>query len=442
MRNRLKYQAEHDDLTGIANRAKLSSFLQEAVSAANASGWQIGIIHFDLDHFKEINDSHGHGVGDAVLRHAAHVLETVLGDKGLAARAGGDEFVAVVCAPCSREQMQSLANRLLDGLRVPFKVDSQSLRVSVSVGLVLAEGTRSSVSDLINCADLALYAAKKSGRNQIAWYTETLGVAHRQKRQTMALLDRDLEAGKLTLLLEPQYSFEHRRVIGYEATACWQTPSRELVNPVDMLSPQEDAKHIAKIERFALRSGIAEIKRLRERSAQSLFLSVNLTGASLKDAEFKRNVETLCEEAVFARQDIVIELDEKIIRLGEADGLADYLGKISDLGCQISLDRFGSGHGGAGQLIHLNADRVKISPLLIAGLADSPGQQHLVEAIIRLAATLGLKTSAAGVDRAEEADILRRSGCSVIQGNVISKPLTPADAELHLRDFRPQFGLQ
>ncbi|POF29820.1 putative bifunctional diguanylate cyclase/phosphodiesterase [Roseibium marinum] len=442
VRNTLKYQAEHDDLTGIANRAKLSSFLQETVSAANETGRQVGIIHFDLDHFKEINDSHGHSVGDAVLQHAAHVLKSVLGDKGLAARTGGDEFIAVVSEPCSREQMQSLGNRILDGLAKPVKVDSQSLKVSVSVGLVLADGAKSSASELINCADMALYAAKKTGRSRIAWYTEALGAAHRQKRMTMAQLDEDLETGRLTLLLEPQYSFEHRRIIGYEAFACWLHPSRGLVDPVEMLSSQEDVKHIAKIEHFALRRGIAEIKRLRETSTHPFFLSVNLTGASLKDPGFRDAVEELCDENMFARQDIVIELDEKIIRLNESDGLADHLGKISELGCQIALDKFGSGHGGAGQLIHLNADGLKISRLLIAGLRDGTSQQQLVESIIRLAATLGLKTSAVGVDTQEQAEILRKSGCGVIQGEVISKPLTPREAETHIRDFVPQFEMQ
>ncbi|WP_199823712.1 EAL domain-containing protein [Labrenzia sp. OB1] len=438
-RKTLKHQAEHDDLTGIANRAKLSKFLQEAVSAANEAERNIGIIHFDLDHFKEINDSHGHGVGDAVLRHAANVLKSVLGDRGLAARTGGDEFIAVVCEPCSREELQALGSRLLDGLAKPVKVDSLSLQVSVSVGLVLAENAKSSASELINRADMALYAAKKSGRSRIAWYTDSLGAAHRHKRMTMAQLDQDLESGRLTLLLEPQYSFEHQRIIGYEASACWLHPSQGLVDPVEMLSVQEDFKRIARIEHFALRGGITEIKRLRETSNHPFFLSVNLTGASLKDAGFKDAVADLCEENLFARQDIVVELDESIIRLDEPEGLGDHLGKISELGCQIALDKFGSGNGGAGQLIHLNANRVKISPLLISGLRDGTSQQQLVESIIRLAVTLGLETSAAGVNTPEEAGILRKSGCAVIQGEVISKPMTPRQAELHFQDFMPQF---
>ncbi|WP_299815361.1 EAL domain-containing protein [uncultured Roseibium sp.] len=438
-RKTLKHQAEHDDLTGIANRAKLSQFLQEAVAAANETGRRIGIIHFDLDHFKEINDGHGHGVGDAVLQHAAHVLQSVLGDRGLAARTGGDEFIAVVCEPCSREQMQSLGNRILDSMAKPVMVDGQSLQVSVSVGLVLAKDAKCSVSELINRADMALYAAKKSGRSRIAWYTDSLGAAHRHKRMTMAQLDQDLESGRLSLLLEPQYSFEHRRIVGYEASACWLHPSQGLVDPVEMLSMQEDVKRIAGIEHFALRSGIAEIKRLRETSNHPFFLSVNLTGASLKDAGFKEAVEELCEENLFARQDIIVELDEKIIRLDEPEGLGDHLGKISELGCQIALDKFGSGNGGAGQLIHLNANGLKISPLLISGLRDGTSQQQLVESIIRLADTLGLKTSAAGVNTEEEAGILRKSGCSVIQGEVISKPMTPRQAEVHIRDFVPEF---
>ncbi|MDN3720333.1 GGDEF domain-containing protein [Roseibium salinum] len=193
VRSRLKHQAEHDDLTGVANRAKLTSFLQERVSAAAGPESLIGIVHVDLDHFKDINDSHGHCAGDTVLRHTADVLKSVMGDKGLVARIGGDEFVAVVSDPLGPEEMETIGKKILDGLAKPVKVDHQNLKVAGSVGLVLADGTKASSSELIHRADLALYAAKKSGRSQFAWYTDALGAAHRHKRMTMAQLDQDLE---------------------------------------------------------------------------------------------------------------------------------------------------------------------------------------------------------------------------------------------------------
>lgn len=173
-RIRLKHQAEHDDLTGVANRAKLNAYLKERVAEGTAGNAQIGIIHFDLDHFKDINDSHGHGAGDAVLRHVAMVMSRVLGDKGVVARIGGDEFVAVVADPSGPGEMEDLGNRILEGLAKPVRVDRHELRVAGSVGLVLAKTATASASELINCADIALYAAKRSGRSQISWYTDAL----------------------------------------------------------------------------------------------------------------------------------------------------------------------------------------------------------------------------------------------------------------------------
>ncbi len=434
-RNKLKLQAERDDLTGVANRNKLNSFLHERASTRQDEPGLIGIIHCDLDHFKDINDSHGHSAGDTVLCHAAEVLKTVLRGKGLVARIGGDEFIAVVSDPAGPQQMETLGKEILEGLSRPVKVDHQTLSVAGSVGLVLADGSKTGVSELINRADLALYAAKKSGRRQIAWYTDALGAAHRHRRMTMAQLDTDLENGGLTLLLEPQFDLVRERIVGYEASAYWLHPTEGLVDPVSLLSSQEDLKRFAQIERFALSRGLVEVKFLRDTSDLPLFLSVNLTAASIKEPGFLTWFTQLCDDHQFDCRDIVIELDESIVRLDEPDGLVSSLGGLTDLGCQIALDMFGSGHGGAGQLIHLNADRLKLSPGLVKGLAPGSKQHRLVQAIIRLTKNLGLVVSAAGVKTPEQIDMLEALGCTIIQGEAVSAPLSPREAEIHLQDF-------
>lgn len=434
-RIRLKHQAEHDDLTGVANRAKLNAYLKERVAEGTAGNAQIGIIHFDLDHFKDINDSHGHGAGDTVLRHVAMVMSRVLGNKGLVARIGGDEFVAVVANPSGPGEMEDLGNRILEGLAKPVRVDRHELRVAGSVGLVLAETATASASELINCADIALYAAKRSGRSQISWYTDALGAAHRHRRMIQAQLDEDLENGGLSLMMIPQYDLESRRIIGYEVTACWLHPSEGLVDPVSLLSTHEDVKRIAHIERFALLEGLSQVRRLRELSNTAFFLSVNLSGASLKEKGFVEQLRQAACEAGFKTDDIVVELDEKIIRFDEPDGLAGSVDVLREIGCRVALDKFGGGHGGAGQLIYLNADQLKLCPMLIAGLEDSKEKRQLVQSVTRLAGNLGLKISAAGVDTTKQVDLLKQFGCTTVQGKVIADPLSPHEAEIHMREF-------
>ena len=281
-RKRLKHQAEHDDLTGVANRSKLTSYLQELVASADKEGHGIGLIHFDLDHFKEINDSHGHSAGDAVLRHSAEVLTSVVGKDGLVARIGGDEFVAILPAPGGRNDMEDVGNRILGALEKPVKVEHQNLRVAGSVGLVLADASKTSVAELVNRADIALYEAKKNGRGQVAWYTDALGSAHRHRRMTMARLDQDLETGNLSLMMEPQYCLNSKTITGYEVHAMWLHPSEGLVDPVRFLSSYEDQKRIAGVERFALKRGLAEIRRLRDMSNTPYTVAVNLTDVGLK----------------------------------------------------------------------------------------------------------------------------------------------------------------
>ncbi|MHA7776988.1 putative bifunctional diguanylate cyclase/phosphodiesterase [Roseibium sp. M-1] len=434
-RNRLKHQAEHDDLTGVANRAKLSAYLQEHLAGVREGSGRIGVILFDLDHFKDINDSYGHGAGDAVLRHAAAAMTAVIGKDGLVARIGGDEFIAVVADPTSPDQMEAIGKRLLEGLEKPLRIDHRNLKVAGSVGLVLADTSRVSASELINRADIALYTAKRSGRSQISWYTDALGAAHRHRRMSLAQLDSDLENGNLRLLMQPHYSLEQRQITGYEVTARWLHPSEGLVDPVTMLSELDDLKRIAQIERFALSRGMAEVKRLRDASNAPFFMSVNLTGASLKEPDFLGMLTQLCEDNRFELEDIVIELDEKIIRFDEPDGLLDMVEKLSGVGCKVALDKFGSGHGGAGQLVYLNADKLKLCPDLVAGLEDMENRRQLVRSVIRLAGNLGLETSAAGVDTTAQMDLLKEFGCTGIQGEVIAGLLSPREAEIHMREF-------
>lgn len=434
-RTRLKYQAEHDDLTGVANRSKMSAYLQERVAAAAENAGQIGIIHVDLDHFKDINDHHGHSAGDAVLCHVARTLQSVLEPAGLVARIGGDEFIAVVREPTGPEQMEHLGTEILRCLARPITVDQQKLRVAGSVGLVLADPANASVSELIHRADIALYAAKTAGRNRFAWYTDAIGTAHRQRRMVLARLDHDLETGDLSLMMEPQYCVKRQQIIGYEVHARWLHPTDGLVDPVKLLSRQEDAGRIAAIELFAMRRGLAEVKRLREASNVPYFLSVNLTEASLRQSGVMDAIRQASQEVSIPTADIIVELDERIIRFDEPDGLVGIMGDLSETGCRVAVDEFGGGHGGAGQLIRLDADMLKICPDLVAGMEEQDNMRQLVQSVIRLAGNLGLEASATGVDRPEQLAMLREFGCHRIQGQLVSGPMSPREAELHMRSF-------
>lgn len=436
-RKRLKYQAEHDELTGLATRARITTFLQECLSRDQNRSGQVGVIHFDLDHFKEINDSLGHSAGDTVLKLVAGALKSVFEDKGLVARVGGDEFLAAVPEPEDPAQMEDLAEQIFDRLKQPIMVEHQRLKVAGSAGLVLADPEKTSLAELINRADIALYAAKKSGRGRYSWYTDALGAAHRHKRMSMARLDEDLEKGNLALLMEPQYCFEQERITGYEVSAHWLHPSEGLVDPAKLLSAQDDVKRIAQIERFALQRGLSEIKRLRELSNCDYTVSVDLSGASLGDPSYKDKLTQLCEQADFPANDLTIEFNEQIIRFDEADSLEGAINELSDLGCRIALDGIGSGHGGAAQLIRVSASILKLSPWLVGDLEKDANKRHLTQSIVKLADKFGCQVMAVGVSRPEQLDILRDYGCRYIQGDLISKPLSPREAELHLSAFHP-----
>lgn len=434
-RKRLKFQAEHDELTGLVTRAKITEFLQEHLSAGRADGQHIGLLLLDLDHFKDINDSHGHSAGDAVLRHVAGVLKTVVGDLGLAARIGGDEFMVAFFKPVERAQLESLASRLLDELVKPVLVAHQRFKIGASAGLVLAECSKVGLEEFINCGDIALYAAKKSGRGRFSWYTEALGAAYRHRRMNMARLDHDLENGNLTLLMQPQFDLHARRITGYEVSAHWLHPSEGLVDPRTLLSNQDDVKRIAQVEKYALVQGFSEMGRLLEASGTPLRLTVDLTAASLNDPEFMALLVHLCEDTGFPMTGLTIELDPAIIDFEACTSLKNTLENLKATGCRIALDKFGSLQSGLGQLIESGANLLKISPSLVTDLETSIDKRHLVEAIINLAGKFDYQVVALGVERPEQEKILRQLGCGHIQGALISQWVSPREAEIHVREF-------
>lgn len=434
-RKHLKFQAEHDELTGLVTRAKITEFLQQRLSAGRADGHQTGVLLLDLDHFKDINDSYGHSAGDAVLRHVAGVLKSVVGETGLVARIGGDEFMVAFFRPVDREQLEALARRLLDELVKPVLIAQQRVKIGGSAGLVVADCAKVGLEEFVNHGDIALYAAKKSGRGQFSWYTEALGAAYRHRRMSMARLDYDLENGNLTLLMQPQFDLNARRITGYEVSANWLHPSEGLVDPGTLLSNQDDVKRIAQVERFALVQGLSEMSRLHEASGTPLRLTVDLTAASLNDPEFAAFLVHVCEDTGFPVSDLTIELDPAIVDFDQCAGLKNTLENLKAIGCRIALDKFGSLQSGLGQFIESGASLLKISPSLITGLETSIDKRHLVEAIIALAGKFDYQVVALGVELPEQETILRQLGCGHIQGALISPWVSPREAEIHVREF-------
>lgn len=433
-RKRLKHQAEHDDLTGLASRAKIKEVLQARLAAAADTGGNVGVILFDMDNFKDVNDEHGHSTGDAVLCHVAGILQSVVGDKGLVARIGGDEFLVTVSQPEGSKEMEELGHEILTKLHEPALIDTHKIRVAGSMGLVLAAAAKIGVTELINRADMALYAAKRAGRGRFAWYTDALGAAHRHRRMSMAQLDQDLETGSLSLLMEPYFGLDEQRVTGFEVFAHWLHPSEGLVDPVRFLSLEEDFKRVAQIEAFALEQGLQAVKRLRDAVGQSLAMSVNLSEASLVAAGFKDRLRRLCDEVQIALHDLTIDLEQQLIRFDEDGRMLEAIDSLEDLGCRIALDGVGSGQGGgAGQIVRIRASSLKISSWLTEDLETQVKKQYLARSIIDVAEKFGLKVAAVGVDRKEQLEILKDLGCAFVQGGIISGRVSPREAEIFLQ---------
>ncbi|GAA0775316.1 hypothetical protein GCM10009077_12430 [Roseibium denhamense] len=431
--NRLKYQAEHDDLTGLANRSKLAEHLEGVLEAAQRGQASIGFLHIDLDHFKDVNDTFGHGAGDAVLVHVANLLDRIVDRKGIVARMGGDEFVAVLDHAPDRQSIEAAADTILEQIRLPISWEEHQLHIGCSIGLVSGADTSGTVSGIINSADLALYEAKANGRDQHFWYSRTLGEKHRQNRLNLELLDKALDDEGLRIVLLPQYCLNRQTVVGFEAAVRWDHPSLGEVDPLADLTAADDVSRTARLEDIALRKGIETLSTIQASSNQPYHISVNVSPASLRLKGFAERLHGLCHEAEVSADTVYLELNERLVRADELGSMLKVIEDLSGMGFRITLDGFGGGYGSAGQLRDFKANLLKISPDLIARLNAGTMEQHLVQSIIQLAKKLDLKVMAEGVDKPELLQALQTFDCPLVQGAVIGGALRPEMIESFLR---------
>ncbi|WP_155889292.1 bifunctional diguanylate cyclase/phosphodiesterase [Cucumibacter marinus] len=419
---RIEHDALHDALTGLPNRRFLDEMLEFHASECAARGGRLAVLHIDLDRFKQINDTLGHAAGDAMLIHASEVLKSNIRESDFVARIGGDEFVVVCRSMKSVANVEGLAERAIEQMRRPVQYEGHECRTGISVGIAAQEGDDIDPKRLLINADIALYRAKSRGRNRFEVFTEALQaeIVFQKHRADDILIG--LEQQQFVAYYQPQICARTFDIAGFEALARWKHPAEGVLTPDKFLGIAEELNVVATIDGQILEQSIEDSARWRNLGFEIPKVSVNVSARRLHD---ERLIASL-RELDFKPGTVSFELVESIF-LDERDEVVGWnIDQLNDLGIDIEIDDFGTGHASIISLLQIKPKRLKIDRRFVTPIVEHPGQRHLVESIVEIGKSLNIEVVAEGVETMEHARILSDLGCDTLQGYVFARPI-PAE---------------
>jgi diguanylate cyclase (GGDEF)-like protein/PAS domain S-box-containing protein len=438
LEDQLRQTARTDSLTRLPNRSELLFRIHSSIRRTQEQpGFYFAVLFMDFDRFKQVNDTLGHAIGDELLRQIALRLQDSLRPSDayvqtsdfsqMAARIGGDEFVVLLDNIRGNLDAQVVASRLLEVLAQPYEVGPHRVNSSVSIGIVTSEHMADDPDGVLRDADIAMYEAKRHGRNRYEMFDPSMRKRLRDDVSLENDLRHALEKGQLSVAYQPLIDLTQGRLVGMEALARWTHPQRGPVSPLVFIPVAEACGLIAALGQFVLRTACAEFMRLRSElgilAPESV--AVNLSRAQLNQLDFVDNLSAVIRDAGMAPAQLTLEVTESLAAQDQA--VQNLLHGIKDLGVALSLDDFGTGYSSLSCLHELPVDVVKIDRSFVSQALSSDYHRVMIEATIRMAQTLGLKTVAEGIETQEQADLMKHLGCGKGQGYLYSPPLA-ADA--------------
>jgi diguanylate cyclase (GGDEF)-like protein len=424
----LKRQATHDALTGIANRVLFVEQLQRAVSEHEP----LAVCVLDLDRFKIINDSLGHGAGDALLKHVSQRLLNVARLSDSVARAGGDEFLLLLRGMNGVEEIEILIARWMLALAKPYDVTGLELHVNPSIGIAHYPKDGASAEELLARADEAMYYAKRTGRNTFRFFDSSVMGFSRERLEIEAELRSALAKGQLVLHYQPKIDISTGEMRSVEALIRWNHPTRGAVLPGEFIPVAEESGLILAIGDWVIREACKQAREWQQRKLPPLRVAVNVSPLQFRQANFVKKISAALKEFSLDATFLEIELTEATL-MSNAETSVNLLNELSELGVVVAVDDFGTGYSSMSYLQRFPIDKLKIDRSFISDVASNTGDASIVRAIISLAHGLRLKVIAEGVESEEQLGILRRMGCDQYQGFYRSAAVPPADIECFAR---------
>jgi diguanylate cyclase (GGDEF)-like protein len=421
----INFQAYHDLLTHLPNRALLRDRLNLAIAHARRNKGKLGVMFLDLDRFKVVNDTLGHSMGDRLLKAVANRLQSCLRRGDTLSRFGGDEFTLLLPEVRTRDDVVVIADKILDRLSAPFVIDGHELFVGASIGVALYPEAGDSGEALIQNADIAMYHVKGRGKNGYQFFSEEMNHQFSTRLTMERELRNALKAKELRVFYQPQVSLKTGMIVGAEALVRWQHPTRGLIEPAEFLPLAEETGLMATVDEYVQRSAFADVAEWRRLGLGELALSVNLTSAQLEQENFVQQFAGALDAAALAPTSVKLEITESAL-MQDMEVIIPKLRAMRDRGVRIAIDDFGTGYSSLSYLQQFPINTIKIDRSFVRDIRAEQRDASIINAIVAMAKGLGLDLIAEGVENRTQLRYLNSQGCSEVQGYIFSAPV-PAE---------------
>lgn len=434
MEKELAYRANHDVLTGLANKSLAEEKLLGALREASITGGMVGVLLIDLDRFKQVNDSFGHSLGDKLLRQAAERLTYLARQDDCVARTGGDEFVIVAGRVHSKNQIEALAKNVLCSLNRCFYVDDYSIYLSASIGIACYPDNGGTMEALLQSADLAMYRAKAKGKNTYDFFTEDLTVAANDRMALETEMFRAMDSAAFDVYYQPKISIAEKSLAGCEALVRWKRPDGSWVSPAVFIPLAEETGLVRRLDMYVLRRACRQHREWKELGLGNVRVAVNMSGRSIIAESFVDDVLDVLGREDVRPEHVGIEITETAFMSNMAEA-SRAIAALSEQGIKIYLDDFGTGYSSLYYLHTLPIASLKIDKSFIDGInAPANASNELVRTVLTLANGLGMATVAEGVETREQAEFLAENGCKIIQGYLFSPAISGNDFARYIKE--------
>lgn len=430
---RIRHLAHHDALTDLPNRTLFHDRLRLAIAQVKRQGELVGVLFLDLDHFKDVNDTLGHPVGDELLKAVAARLvglvretDIVVRLGGTIARLGGDEFAVIATRLRSIEGAAVLARKIVATLAEPFRVAGHTLHSGTTVGIALYPNDGKTPDELLKKADLALYAAKEAGRGTYHFYDREMEARVQARKLLEEELRQALERAQFVLNFQPQVELATGRIVGAEALVRWHHPERGLISPAEFIPVAETSGLIQPLGDWILKTACRQARAWQEEGLPPLRVAVKLSGAQFR-SDLASAVENALKDARLNPELLELEITETIMVQGRDPEVGAALARLSDLGVVISVDDFGTGYASLGHLRRFPVSKIKVDRSFVEGATRNPEDAEIVRAVVRLARNLNKRVVAEWVETEEQVAFLTEVGCDEAQGYYFGRPASGDD---------------
>ena len=426
----IAHMARHDALTDLPNRVLLREKMAEGLARVEAQGETMAVFYLDLDNFKAINDTLGHAIGDRLLGAIAERVRGAVGEGDTVARLGGDEFAVLQCNATARGA-EVLARSLVEILSEPVIIDEQEINTGVSIGVAMAPQDGTAADHLMKCADLALYRAKAEGRGTFRFFEQDMDARIQARRALELDLRHALAAGEFSLVYQPQINLATNELIGMEALLRWTHAERGAVPPSEFIPLAEEMGLIVPLGEWVLRHACAEAARW----PGAIKVAVNLSPVQFRNRSLVATVTHALAAARLPPRRLELEITEAVL-LQDDEAIVSMLHQLRALGVRISMDDFGTGYSSLSYLRSFPFDKIKIDRSFIKDIERNRDSASIIRAIASLGASLGIETTAEGIETVEQLELVRRAGCTEMQGYLVSAPRPPCELPEMIARYR------